>query len=43
MFYSRQIYTFSAESVSNHIFKQERKIDLDSNKTEAITKMCSTK
>ena len=43
MFYSQQIYTFLVQSISNHVFKEEKKIDLDSNKTEAITERCSTK
>ena len=38
MFYSRQIYTFLVEIILNYVFKEEKKIDLDSNKTEAITK-----
>ena len=33
MFYCRQAYTFSVESISNYVFNEERKIDLDSNKT----------
>ena len=36
MFYSRQIYTFLVESISNYVFKEEKKIDFDSKKTEAI-------
>ena len=43
MFYSRQIYSFLVESISNYVFKEEKKIDLDSNKAEAITERCSTK
>ena len=43
MFYSRQVYTSLEESISNYVFKEEKKIDLDSNKTEAITERCSTK
>ena len=43
MFYSRRIYTFLVESISNCVFKEEKKIDLDSSKTEAITEKCSTK
>ena len=42
MFYSRQIYTFLVESISNYVYKEEKKIDLNSNKTEAITKRCSS-
>ena len=37
MFYSQQVYTFLVESISNYVFKEE-KIDLDSNKTEAVTR-----
>ena len=36
MFYSGQVYTSLVESISNDVFKEEKKIDLDSNKTEAI-------
>ena len=43
MFYFRQMYTFLIESISNYVFKEEKKIDLDSNKTEAITERCSKK
>ena len=43
MFYSRQVYTFLIESIVNYVFKEEKKIDLDCNKTEAITEKCSTK
>ena len=43
MFYPRQIYTFLVESISNYVFKEEKKIDLDSDKTEAITNRCCTK
>ena len=43
MFYSRQIYTFLEESISHYVFKEEMKIDLESNKREAITEECSTK
>ena len=43
LFYSRQVYTSLTKSISNYVFKEEKKIDLDSNKTEAITEMCSTK
>ena len=42
MFNSRQIFTFLVESISNYVFKEKKKIDLDSNKTEAITEKCST-
>ena len=41
MFYSGQVYTSLVESISNDVFKEEKKIDLDSNKTEAITERCS--
>ena len=37
------MYTFLIESISNYVFKEEKKIDLDSNKTEAITERCSKK
>ena len=37
MFYSLQICTFLAESLSNYGFKEEKKIDLDSNKTKAVS------
>ena len=43
MFYSRQIYTVLVEFISNYVFKEEKKTDLDSNKTEAITKRYSLK
>ena len=43
MFYSRQIYTVLVEFVSNYVFKEEKKTDLDSNKTEAITERYSLK
>ena len=43
MFYPRQIYTFLVESISNYVFKEEKKIDLNSDKTEVITKRCCTK
>ena len=42
MFYSRQIHTFLVESISNNVFKKEKKIDLDRKNAEAITKKCST-
>ena len=42
MFYSRQVNNSLLESIWNYVFK-ERKIDLDSNKTEAIAERCSTK
>ena len=29
MFSSRQIYTFLGVSISNYVFKEEKKIDLD--------------
>ena len=35
MFHSRQVYTSLVESISNYVFQEEMKIDLDSNKTEA--------
>ena len=37
------VYTSLVESISNYVFKEEKKSDLDSSKTEAITKRCSTK
>ena len=43
MFYSRQIYTFLSESISNYVFKEEKKIGLHSNKTETITERWSKK
>ena len=43
MFYSRQIFTFLVEPISKYVFKEEREIDSDSNKTEAIKERCSTK
>ena len=43
MFYSRQIYTVLVEFISNYVFKEEKKTDLDSNKTEAITERYSLK
>ena len=43
MFYSRQIFTFLVESISKYAFKEEKEIDSDSNKTEAIKEKCSTK
>ena len=43
MFYSRQIYTVLVEFISNYVFKEEKKTDLDSNKTEAITERNSLK
>ena len=33
MFYCRQTYTFLVESISNYVFNEEKKIDLDSNNT----------
>ena len=43
MFYSRQIYTVLVEFISNYVFKEEKKTDLDSSKTEAITERYSLK
>ena len=37
MFHYRQIHAFLVESISNYVFKEEKKIVLDSNKIEAIT------
>ena len=42
MFYSRQVYTSLAESTSNYVFKEEKKIDLDSSKIAAITEGSSS-
>ena len=43
MFYSRQVYTSLEESISNQVFQEEMKIDLDRNKAEATIERCSTK
>ena len=43
MFYSQQVYTFLAESISNYVLKEVKKIDLHNNKTEPVTKRCSAK
>ena len=39
MFHYRQIHAFLVESISNYVFKEEKKIVLDSNKIEAITEV----
>ena len=33
MFYPRQVYTSLVEFISNSVFKEEKKTDLDCNKT----------
>ena len=43
MFYYWQVYASLVESISNYVFKEEKRIKLDSKKKEAITERCSTK
>ena len=43
MFYSRQVNTSLVKSISNYDFKEEKKIYLDNNNTEAITERFYTK
>ena len=43
MFHSRQVYTSLVESISNYVFQEEMKMDLDSNKKEATIERYSTK